>query len=50
MIVKKKSAVKQGLNMAMKSRQRNMLILAALPIIQILLKSIGKSIGYLQIP
>lgn len=35
MIVKKKSAVKQGLNMAMKSRQRNMLILAALPIIQI---------------
>lgn len=35
MIVKKKSAVKQELNMAMKSRQRNMLILAALPIIQI---------------
>ena len=35
MIGKKKSAVKPGLNMAMKSRQRNMLILAALPIIQI---------------
>lgn len=35
MIVKKKSAVKPGLNRAMKSRQRNMLILAALPIIQI---------------
>lgn len=35
MIVKKKTAAIRGLNGAVKSRQRNMMILAALPIIQI---------------